>query len=65
LKEENMKDCKIAFLGGGNMALSLIGGLIADGFSPEHIHVADPDSSRLEPSVQTMLFRRTLITSAL
>jgi pyrroline-5-carboxylate reductase len=43
-----MKDCKIAFLGGGNMALSLIGGLIADGFDPNHIHVADPDSSRLE-----------------
>jgi len=43
-----MKDCKIAFLGGGNMALSLIGGLIADGFNPAHIHVSDPDSSRLE-----------------
>jgi len=43
-----MKDCKIAFLGGGNMALSLIGGLIADGFNPAHIHVSDPDSNRLE-----------------
>ena len=43
-----MKDCKIAFLGGGNMALSLIGGLIADGFNPTHIHVSDPDSNRLE-----------------
>lgn len=42
-----MKDCKIAFLGGGNMALSLIGGLIADGFDPQHIHVADPDPQRL------------------
>jgi pyrroline-5-carboxylate reductase len=42
-----MKDCKIAFLGGGNMALSLIGGLIADGFAPDHIHVADPEPQRL------------------
>ena len=43
-----MKNCKIAFLGGGNMALSLIGGLIADGFDANHIHVADPDANRLE-----------------
>lgn len=42
-----MKDCKIAFLGGGNMALSLIGGLIADGFDPANIHVADPQPQRL------------------
>lgn len=43
-----MKDCNIAFLGGGNMALSLIGGLIADGFKSEQIHVSDPDENRLE-----------------
>lgn len=38
-----MKDCKITFIGGGNMARSLIGGLITDGFNPQHIHVADPE----------------------
>jgi pyrroline-5-carboxylate reductase len=37
-----MQNCKIAFIGGGNMARSLIGGLIADGFNPAQIHVADP-----------------------
>ncbi len=42
-----MQDTHIAFIGGGNMALSLIGGLIADGFTPEHIHVADPNADRL------------------
>jgi pyrroline-5-carboxylate reductase len=38
-----MKDCKITFIGGGNMARSLIGGLIEDGFNPQHIHVSDPE----------------------
>lgn len=38
----------IAFIGGGNMATSLIGGLIADGFAPESIAVADIDSRPLE-----------------
>lgn len=33
----------IAFIGGGNMARSLIGGLVADGFSPGRIRVADPN----------------------
>jgi pyrroline-5-carboxylate reductase len=38
----------IAFIGGGNMAGSLIGGLLRKGFDAAHIHVADPDVSRLE-----------------
>lgn len=38
-----MKDCKITFIGGGNMARSLIGGLIDNGFNPQHIHVSDPE----------------------
>jgi pyrroline-5-carboxylate reductase len=41
--ERIMKDCNITFIGGGNMARSLIGGLISDGFSPDHIHVSDPE----------------------
>lgn len=35
----------IAFIGGGNMARSLIGGLIAKGRAPSCIHVAEPVAS--------------------
>ena len=38
-----MKDITIAFVGGGNMARSLIGGLIADGMPAKRIWVADPN----------------------
>lgn len=37
-----MKQHTIAFLGGGNMARSLIGGLIANGIDPDRLRVADP-----------------------
>lgn len=42
-----MKNCKICFIGGGNMARSLIGGLIAEGFPAEQIHVADSQTDTL------------------
>jgi len=42
-----MKDITIAFIGGGNMARSLVGGLLADGMPPNHIWVADPNESAL------------------
>lgn len=35
-------DANIAFIGGGNMARSLVGGLLAGGADPARIHVADP-----------------------
>jgi pyrroline-5-carboxylate reductase len=38
----------LAFIGGGNMARSLIGGLLARGWSRERIIVADPVASQLE-----------------
>jgi len=37
-----MQTTSIAFIGGGNMARSLIGGLLADGCSPLSLSVADP-----------------------
>src|SRR5690625_530438 len=41
-----MNSATIAFIGGGNMAASLIGGLIADGYPADRIRVADPDAAR-------------------
>ena len=38
----------IAFIGGGNMARSLIGGLVARGHDPRTIHVAEPLASLRE-----------------
>ena len=46
--EVEMKDIPIACIGGGNMARSLIGGLIADGYEPDCIWVAEPDASQRE-----------------
>jgi pyrroline-5-carboxylate reductase len=42
-----MKEIRVTFIGAGNMARSLIGGLIADGWAPANISVADPDSHQL------------------
>jgi pyrroline-5-carboxylate reductase len=42
-----MKTKKIGFIGGGNMASSLISGLITSGHSPQLIWVADIDADRL------------------
>lgn len=42
-----MKECIISFIGGGNMARCLIGGLIANGFPANKIRVADPNSEIL------------------
>jgi len=41
-----MKNTPIAFIGGGNMARSLIGGLIADGGDPDVIWAADPSEEQ-------------------
>jgi len=42
-----MKTNNITFIGGGNMATSLIGGLIADGYDAKRLTVSEPDSDKL------------------
>jgi pyrroline-5-carboxylate reductase len=41
-----MKETSIAFIGGGNMACSLVGGLLADGVDAARLQVAEPDPER-------------------
>jgi pyrroline-5-carboxylate reductase len=43
-----MKDTQLAFIGGGNMATSLIGGLVADNLDPNQITVCDSDDQQRE-----------------
>jgi pyrroline-5-carboxylate reductase len=42
------KQTAISFIGGGNMAASLIAGLIANGHQPERIRVSDPNAEALD-----------------
>jgi len=43
-----MKKRTIGFIGGGNMATSLLGGLVSDNCQPGNIQVAEPDAARRE-----------------
>ncbi|MBK1706213.1 pyrroline-5-carboxylate reductase [Halochromatium glycolicum] len=43
-----MTQTRIAFIGGGNMARSLIAGLIADDYDPAGLRVCDPDHEKRE-----------------
>ncbi len=46
-KLTRMTNNNLTFIGGGNMASSLIGGLIADGYHSRQITVSDPDTEQL------------------
>jgi pyrroline-5-carboxylate reductase len=54
-----MTDTTLAFIGGGNMAGSLIGGLITDGWDPARIRVADTSTQRLEQLEQQFSIKTT------
>ncbi len=41
-----MSSYKVGFIGGGNMARALAGGLVSSGYQPENILLAEPDAGR-------------------
>jgi pyrroline-5-carboxylate reductase len=49
----------IAFIGGGNMATSLVAGLIADGHDPQGLIVSDPDKDKLSALMSRFGVRTT------
>ncbi|MGD8977616.1 MAG: pyrroline-5-carboxylate reductase [Gammaproteobacteria bacterium] len=43
-----MRNTRICFIGGGNMASSLVGGLLADGYPADRLIVAEPEAGQRE-----------------
>ena len=60
-----MKTKKIGFIGGGNMANSLISGLIASGHSAQQIWVADSDQEKLSSLATSMHVNTSATNDAL
>ena len=54
-----MDNLTLGFIGGGNMARSLIGGLIADGRDPATIRVSDVDAQQLDSLKTTLAVQTT------
>ena len=51
---------RIAFIGGGNMARSLIGGLLARGHARERLRVAEPHAATREALIVRSAFSARL-----
>jgi len=41
-----MSNYKVGFIGGGNMARALVGGLLSSGYRPENLMLAEPNADR-------------------
>jgi pyrroline-5-carboxylate reductase len=41
-----MSTYRVGFIGGGNMARALVGGLVSSGYPPEYLSIAEPDAKR-------------------
>jgi pyrroline-5-carboxylate reductase len=64
-----MKTSKLSFIGAGNMARSLVGGLIADGVDPALIRLSDPQADKIQDlahrlGVQILSDNRTVVADA-
>jgi len=53
MEENNMKNINIGFIGAGNMATALIGGLCNSGFKGSQVYVSDRDEGKLQPLAKT------------
>ena len=59
----NLSTLKITFIGGGNMASALIGGLIKKGVATKNIFVADPyDQTRMRLESELLVITAQNIT---
>ena len=45
---------KVAYVGGGNMARALAGGMLAAGYEPSHLWISEPLAERREILAQEM-----------
>lgn len=55
-----IEDCKLCFIGGGNMAAAIVAGLLANGISsPDNITVSDPSDATRHKAETTLGVRTT------
>lgn len=65
MKESNMENTNIGFIGAGNMATALIGGLCNSSFASDRLYVSDRDESKLQPLTETFQLHSCVSNQAL